>query len=353
MWIQTTASMEHLAVAHLRERESRSDGGSARVVDAPTDVSGVLRHDLRMPRFMRDLVQRLLRGDADMAHLVARHSRGVLRGRGNATSLLDSEGHASPRATRFLGPRAIRAQLWLYRFSSTSALLRHGKWWQREALSLPVIYALAPGEGAMATTSPVALAKGVAAPSIGRPASASAPAQNGNRVAGEDTSPHLRATPWVRHRLLHLSTLGAAASLDSIIRGRRPWAMLAALCVYAAVLLVIGSADYGAFPILASFLRRTAAHMSARAFVASPAGVVAPALSTAIDGVAGALARSQPHDAVRAVAAASFSALAIVGSAAWWTGSWRGLKVWHHPVREALVLAIVPAALCWSALFAE
>lgn len=292
VWIQTTAAMEPLAS-----------------LEGPAE--------LMLPPFVRELIRRVLRGDADVVHLLSPTARRALRRRADGAPVDGGRDGSATGDWGFDGPRAIRAQLWEYHFSSPTALLRRGEWWRREPLSAPVVYALPKQEPHRTRDT-----------------------AGGGRAGGP------RVAPWVRHRLLLLATLGVTAAADSLVRNHRPLAMLASLLFHLTVLFLIGTADYAAFPALAAALPPLPSLVTWLPTRLRPTGTRWLARAAA------ALARSQPQDAVLATGRLAASALALAAAAAVWAGGWRALCVRWRPVRECVAWALVPAGICWTAAMA-
>ena len=272
--------------------------------------------ELQLPGFVLELVRRLLDGDADAVQLLATRARGALR-RPRRNSTLIVRG----RAYGVVGPAAIRARLWVYRFSSLAALLQRGEWWEREPLSSPAIYSRHPRPRS--------------------PAAAKASATAGTEQAATEEPPPLppRALPWVRQRLLQLSTVGAAVTIDGVVHSTAPLLMAAALALYSTLLLLAGVADYGGVNA-----------------VAAPALARMGASAAHIGAAIGALDVSSPERCVAAVWKLVATAAVVATTCLLWavgcsSGTWRAAIVaqLRLPPRQMAALVLLPVLIGWHA----
>jgi len=270
--------------------------------------------ELQLPGFVLQLIRRLLDGDADAVQLLATRARGALRRpRRNST--------VRGRAYGVVGPAAIRARLWVYRFSSLAALLQRGEWWEREPLSSPAIYSRRSRPRS--------------------PAAAKASATAGTEQAATEEPPPLppRALPWVRQRLLQLSTAGAAVAIDGVVHSTAPLLMAAALALYSMLLLLAGVADYGGVDA-----------------VAAPALERMGASAAHIGAAIGALEVSSPERCVAAVWKLVATAAVVATTCLLWavgcsSGTWRAAIVaqLRLPPRQMAALVLLPVLIGWHA----
>lgn len=155
-WIHVTASMEHVMTNR-----------------PPSAASQPL--DLSVPRHIQTLVQKVLSGDTDAMHLLGTPPEALLRLTTNTSGAQS--------------PTAIRADFYSYTFTSWEALWRHGRWWDRQRLSNPVVFE-----------------RGSPLP---RPSAASVAAA-GNRLG-------VRRSPWQRFWLLMGAAMGIFLSMRSLL----------------------------------------------------------------------------------------------------------------------------------------
>ena len=131
--------------------------------------------DLSVPRHIQTLVQKVLSGDTDAMHLLGTPPEALLRLTTNTSGAQS--------------PTAIRADFYSYTFTSWEALWRHGRWWDRQRLSNPVVFE-----------------RGSPLP---RPSAASVAAA-GNRLG-------VRRSPWQRFWLLMGAAMGIFLSMRSLL----------------------------------------------------------------------------------------------------------------------------------------